>query len=72
VLKYSGILHVSLTRDGEYAGGKFVSTYLNDNGVPIRDKKNERGRKMVDQLSAEDFDETAATIGDDGTIKPSA
>nr|WP_230858334.1 CapA family protein [Actinoplanes aureus] len=72
VLKYSGILHVSLTKDGEYAGGKFLSTYLNDNGVPIRDKKNERGRKMVDQLSAADFDETAATIGDDGTIKPSA
>lgn len=72
VLKYSGILHVSLTKDGEYTGGKFLSTYLNDNGVPIRDSKNERGRKMVAELSAEDFDDTAATIGDDGTIKPSA
>jgi hypothetical protein len=72
VLKYSGVLHVSLTSDGEYVDGKFVSTYLNDAGVPTRDKTNERGRKMVAELSAADFDETAAVIGADGSIKPSS
>lgn len=72
VLKYSGVLHVSLTKEGEYVEGKFVSTYLNDAGVPTRDKADDRGRKMVAELSEADFDETAAVIGADGSIKPSA
>ncbi|MBB2945677.1 poly-gamma-glutamate capsule biosynthesis protein CapA/YwtB (metallophosphatase superfamily) [Actinoplanes lutulentus] len=72
VLKYAGILHVSLTKEGEYAGGKFLSTYMNTTGVPTRDAKNERGRELVNDLSASDFDDTAVSIGDDGTIKPSA
>jgi hypothetical protein len=72
VLKYSGVLHVSLTREGEYVDGRFVSTYLNDAGVPTRDKADERGRKMVAELSEADFDETAAVIGTDGSIKPPA
>ncbi|BBH65154.1 hypothetical protein ACTI_18390 [Actinoplanes sp. OR16] len=72
VLKYAGILHVSLTKDGEYAGGKFLSTYMSATGVPTRDTENERGRKLVNDLSAADFDDTAVAIGDDGTIKPSA
>ncbi|WP_045744093.1 CapA family protein [Actinoplanes rectilineatus] len=70
-LKYAGVLQVSLTREGAFAGGSFVSTYLNDAGVPTRDKK-EQGRKMVARLSADDFGDTAATIGDDGVIKRSA
>ncbi|WP_430781275.1 CapA family protein [Actinoplanes sp. G11-F43] len=72
VLKYSGVLHVSLTREGTYAGGKFVSTYLDDNGVPTRDKNGDRGRKMVAQLSEADFDGTGAVIGADGSIKAPA
>ncbi|MFC7530380.1 CapA family protein [Actinoplanes sp. GCM10030250] len=71
-LKYAGILHVSLTKQGEYAGGRFLSTYLNSVGVPVRDDGDERGRKMVDRLSASDFEDSAVTIGDDGAIKPSA
>ncbi|MEU4562503.1 CapA family protein [Actinoplanes sp. NPDC023936] len=72
VLKYAGILHVSLTRDGKYTGGKFLSTYMNTTGVPTRDSKNERGRELVAQLSESDFGDSAVSIGDDGTIKPSA
>ena len=68
-LKYAGVLHVSLTGDGGYAGGKFLSTYLNDSGVPTRDEANERGRKMVADLSEADFPGTGAVIGPDGTIK---
>jgi hypothetical protein len=71
VLKYSGILHVSLTPDGGWAGGKFVSTYLNATGVPTRDGA-ERGRKLVAQLSDKDFPDTAAKIGADGSISPPA
>jgi poly-gamma-glutamate capsule biosynthesis protein CapA/YwtB (metallophosphatase superfamily) len=71
-LKYGGILHVKLTKSGAWAGGKFLSTYLSSVGVPTRDSANERGRKMVAQLSKDDFGGTAAKIGGDGSISPSA
>jgi poly-gamma-glutamate capsule biosynthesis protein CapA/YwtB (metallophosphatase superfamily) len=70
VLKYGGILHVSLTKDGKFAGGKFLSTYMNAAGVPTRDTADEHGRSLVRTLSTEDFGATAATIGPDGTISP--
>jgi poly-gamma-glutamate capsule biosynthesis protein CapA/YwtB (metallophosphatase superfamily) len=72
VLKYAGILHVSLTRDGKYAGGQFLSTYLSATGVPTRDKANERGRQLVKELSADDFGGSAAKIDGDGRIQPPA
>jgi poly-gamma-glutamate capsule biosynthesis protein CapA/YwtB (metallophosphatase superfamily) len=40
VLKYGGILHVKLTKNGDWAGGKFLSTYLSPVGVPTRDSAN--------------------------------
>lgn len=72
VLKYGAILHVSLTKDGSWAGGKVLSTYMSSTGVPTRDSSNERGRKMVADLSADDFGDDAAKIGDDGSISPPA
>jgi len=68
-LKYGGILRVTLGKDGTYAGGAFRSTYMNPAGLPIRDKTEERGRKLVAQLGAADFGGTAARIGDDGSIR---
>ena len=70
VLKYGAILHVSLTADGSFAGGKVYSTFMNAAGVPTRDKSNERGRALIAELSADDFGDTAAKIGDDGSISP--
>jgi poly-gamma-glutamate capsule biosynthesis protein CapA/YwtB (metallophosphatase superfamily) len=72
VLKYGGILQVELGKDGTYAGGKFLSTYMNSVGLPTRDTSQEMGRKLVSQLSAEDFGDTAVKIGKDGSIQPSA
>jgi poly-gamma-glutamate capsule biosynthesis protein CapA/YwtB (metallophosphatase superfamily) len=72
VLKYGGILHVSLTKDGSWAGGTFVSTYMNPAGVPTRDTGGERSRKLVAALSKDDFGDTAAKIGSDGSISPPA
>jgi hypothetical protein len=68
VLKYAGVLHVSLTGDGRFAGGRFLSTYLNPTGVPTRDTADERGRSLVRELSDADFGGTAAKIGKDGSI----
>ncbi|MEV6488433.1 CapA family protein [Actinoplanes sp. NPDC051633] len=70
VLKYGAILHASLKPDGSWAGGKVLSTYMNATGVPTRDDDNERGRKMVAELSKDDFGDTAARIGKDGSITP--
>jgi len=71
-LKYGGILRVTLGSDGSYLGGEFRSTYLNGAGLPTRDATNEQGRKLVTRLSDEDFGDTAATVGDDGSISPPA
>ena len=68
-LKYGAILHVSLNRDGTFAGGKVLSTYMNAQGVPTRDD-DERGRRMVKSLSAEDFGDRAPRIAGDGSITP--
>jgi poly-gamma-glutamate capsule biosynthesis protein CapA/YwtB (metallophosphatase superfamily) len=70
VLKYAGVLHASLTEEGRWVGGSFVSTYLGPTGVPTRDAADERGRKLVASLSEADFDDTAARIGKDGSISP--
>ncbi|HEU4346229.1 MAG TPA: CapA family protein [Actinoplanes sp.] len=72
VLKYGAILHISLTPDGTFTGGRLLSTYMNPAGVPTRDDENERGRKLVASLSEEDFGADAARIGDDGSIGPPA
>ncbi|WP_436525664.1 CapA family protein [Actinoplanes sp. HUAS TT8] len=72
ILKYGGILRVTLNSDGSYGGGKFVSTYLNSSGLPTRDSAGEHGRKLVTDLTAADFPESGVKIGTDGTIKPSA
>ncbi|MFI7596742.1 CapA family protein [Actinoplanes sp. NPDC049681] len=72
VLGYGGILHVTLTRDGEFAGGKFLSTALNEVGRPTRDSENERGLARVRELTADDFGDTGAKIGEDGSISAPA
>jgi poly-gamma-glutamate capsule biosynthesis protein CapA/YwtB (metallophosphatase superfamily) len=70
VLKFGAILHVSLTKDGTFAGGRLLSTYMNSSGVPTRDEANERGRKLVAELSSDDFGDDAARIASDGSISP--
>ncbi|MDY7089471.1 MAG: CapA family protein [Actinomycetota bacterium] len=72
VLKYGGILRVTLGKDGSYAGGKLLSTYMDSNGLPTRDESKEQGRKLVSQLTAADFPDTGAKIAADGSITPSA
>ncbi|NMO55259.1 CapA family protein [Actinoplanes sp. TBRC 11911] len=70
LLKYGGILRVSLEKDGTYVSGSFLSTQMNSIGLPIRDSANERGRQLVEQLSADDFGATRPRFGADGSIRP--
>jgi poly-gamma-glutamate capsule biosynthesis protein CapA/YwtB (metallophosphatase superfamily) len=71
-LRYGGVLRVTLTAGGKFAGGEFRSTMMNAAGLPVRDRTGDRGRKMVAELSADDFGASAATITDDGVITPPA
>ncbi|GIE98071.1 hypothetical protein Ari01nite_55360 [Paractinoplanes rishiriensis] len=71
VLKYGGVLRVTLTADGTFTGGEIRSTAMSSIGLPTRDANN-RGRKLVAQLSEDDFGDSGVTIGDDGSIAPPA
>jgi poly-gamma-glutamate capsule biosynthesis protein CapA/YwtB (metallophosphatase superfamily) len=71
ILKYGGILKVSLKRDGSWGGGQFLSTALNAAGKPTRDAQ-EHSRALVAKLSADDFGDSAARVGGDGAIAPPA
>jgi poly-gamma-glutamate capsule biosynthesis protein CapA/YwtB (metallophosphatase superfamily) len=71
ILKYGGILKVSLTTDGSWVSGEFLSTAMNSSGRPTMDSGN-NGRKQVDKLSRSDFGDTRAAISSDGVITPAA
>ncbi len=68
-LGYGGVLKVSLTPDGEWAGGRFLSTYMDDTGRPTPDDR-ERGRALIAELSADDFPRTGARLARGGAISP--
>jgi len=67
ILKYGGILKVSLQRDGTWGGGEFLSTAMSGSGRPTRDQQ-EHGRELVNKLSAADFGDSGASVGKDGAI----
>jgi poly-gamma-glutamate capsule biosynthesis protein CapA/YwtB (metallophosphatase superfamily) len=66
-LAWGGVLKVSLTKDGSFTGGTFVSTRMNSSGLPTRDPAA-NGAGLVRELSADDFGDTGARLDDDGTI----
>jgi poly-gamma-glutamate capsule biosynthesis protein CapA/YwtB (metallophosphatase superfamily) len=69
-LGLGGVLKVSLSADGEWGGGQFLSTAMNSAGRPLRDDRA-RGRRLVAELSAADFPDTGARFTGDA-IKPPA
>ncbi|MFI6759280.1 CapA family protein [Micromonospora sp. NPDC050417] len=70
-LGWGGVLKVSLGVDGTWAGGEFVSTYMNGAGKPTPDTQK-RGLKAVQELSEADFGDTAAAFDAAGKISPGA
>ncbi|MFG3422374.1 CapA family protein [Micromonospora sp. NPDC048063] len=68
-LGWGGVLKVSLKPDGSWAGGSFVSTYMNSAGKPTMDG-DDRGLGLVKQLTRSDFPETGARFDDSGAISP--
>ncbi|MGS2613012.1 CapA family protein [Micromonospora sp. LZ34] len=70
-LGWGGVLKVSLKPDGSWAGGSFVSTYMNSAGKPTMDG-DDRGLGLVRQLTRSDFPKTGARFDDAGKISPPA
>ena len=70
-LGLGGVLKVRLRADGSWAGGRFISTYLNSAGRPTVDR-DRRGAALVRGVSRSDFPSTGAKLAADGTIAPSA
>ncbi len=69
VLGISGVLHVTLGRDGSFLGAKLIGTSMVDPGLPKMDPK-QRAIAQVRSLTKADFPKTGPTIADDGTITP--
>jgi hypothetical protein len=65
----SGILKVTLRKDGSWGGGTLVPTRLANRGLPDLDPAR-KALTTVRSLSAADFKAAAAAIGPDGTIQP--
>lgn len=68
-LGWGGVLKVSLTAEGKFAGGTFTSTVMNGVGRPSVDRQD-RGLGLVRELNRADFPDTGAKL--DGTGKITA
>jgi poly-gamma-glutamate capsule biosynthesis protein CapA/YwtB (metallophosphatase superfamily) len=71
VLGISGVLRVTLGRDGSFKAATLVPTSMVDPGYPRMDPKK-RAIAQVRSLTKADFPKTGPNIADDGTITPPA
>jgi len=67
----TGILKVTLRKDGSYVSGQLVATSMVAPGVPELDP-NKRAISFVGNLSKQDFGATGAIVAADGSITPPA
>lgn len=67
-LGWGAVLKATLDEDGSFVTGRFHSTHFDNNqGVPRRDSQN-RGLKLVQELTKEDFPDTGPSISSTGVI----
>jgi hypothetical protein len=69
VVGVTGILRVTLHRDGSFVAGTLVPTHLVAPGVPRMDPRKQ-AIPLVSGLTKADFPTTGARIGADGTVVP--
>jgi poly-gamma-glutamate capsule biosynthesis protein CapA/YwtB (metallophosphatase superfamily) len=69
VVGVTGILRVTLRRDGSFAAGTLVPTHMVAPGVPRMDPRKQ-AISLVSGLTKTDFPTTGARIGADGTVVP--
>lgn len=71
VVGVTGILKVTLRKDGSYVSGALVPTHMVAPGSPRMDPQHQ-AISMVSGLTKSDFPKTGAQIATDGTITPPA
>ena len=71
VVGVTGILKVTLRKDGSYVSGTLVPTHMIAPGSPRMDPQHQ-AISMVSGLTKSDFPKTGAQIATDGTITPPA
>jgi len=71
VVGVTGILKVTLRKDGSYVSGTLVPTHMVAPGSPRMDPQHQ-AISMVSGLTKSDFPKTGAQIATDGTITPPA
>jgi len=69
VVGITGILRVTLRRDGSYVAGTLVPTHMVAPGAPRMDPQKQ-AISLVSSLTKADFPKTGARIGADGTVTP--
>jgi Bacterial capsule synthesis protein PGA_cap len=68
-LGLGAVLQVSMSGDGRWAGGRLISTYVDDAGKPMLDRRA-RAADLVADLSRSDFPSTGALLTAEGKISP--
>lgn len=71
ILGYTGVLKVSLTRDGTWVGGQFDSARMNSVGVPAPDS-TKKALSQIRNLTKDDFPTTGPVFDAAGKITPRA
>lgn len=66
-LGLGAVLQVSLTPDGEFAGGRLISTHMYEAGLPRVDPE-QRSLALVREVTGLDFPDTGAQLGPDGEL----
>jgi hypothetical protein len=66
-LGLGAVLRVRLRADGQFAGGKLISTHMYQAGLPTVDPQ-QRSLALVRELTARDFPDTGPELGPDGEI----
>jgi poly-gamma-glutamate capsule biosynthesis protein CapA/YwtB (metallophosphatase superfamily) len=71
VVGITGILKVTLRKDGSYVSATLVPTHMVAPGVPRMDPQHQ-ATSLVSGLTKSDFPKTGAVIATDGSIRPPA
>ena len=68
-MAYSGVLRVTVDRDGRYVRGRFRSLLLDGNGIPGPDAQR-RAAALVSKVGREDFGAAALVVDGKGRLRP--
>jgi poly-gamma-glutamate capsule biosynthesis protein CapA/YwtB (metallophosphatase superfamily) len=68
-LGLGAVMRVSLTADGGFVDGEFISTHMYESGLPRLDPQR-RGLDLVRDVTGGDFPRSGARLDDEGRILP--